>query len=223
MYHKTLVVGPFRCNCRIFVCTKTYQALIVDPGDEPDLILSSLAQIEQELGVSLRVSFLLHTHAHLDHVGATRAIKVRLKKSQIALHAADLPLYLQLKHQGKLFGIELEDPLPVEHFLEDEEILSVGELKLSVLHTPGHSPGSVCFRLHENSMLGIQESLLTGDTLFYDSVGRTDLLGGNQNQLFRSIQNRILSLEDEIKICPGHGKESTIGRERRFNPFLASH
>src|SRR5262249_4007152 len=130
------------------------------------------------------------------------------------------PLYLALRQQGSLFGFSYDDPLPVDHYLEDGEMFSVGEFKFSVIHTPGHSPGSVCLRMHEDSANGIPETLYSGDTLFQGSVGRTDLWGGDQDQMFRNIRQRILTLDDDIRVCPGHGPETRIGVEKRGNPFL---
>jgi glyoxylase-like metal-dependent hydrolase (beta-lactamase superfamily II) len=172
------------------------------------------------------VRYLLQTHGHLDHVGAVRPVKEALGHQtagvspKIALHRGDEPLYLALKQQGALFGIHYEEPLPIDHYLEDGEDIRVGELRFSVLHTPGHSPGSVCLRLHENSRLGMPETLFSGDTLFQGSVGRTDLWGASQDQMFRSIRERILSLDGDTRVCPGHGPETRIGVEKRENPFL---
>jgi glyoxylase-like metal-dependent hydrolase (beta-lactamase superfamily II) len=138
----------------------------------------------------------------------------------IALHRGDEPLYLNLKSQGQMFGIQFEEPLPIDHYLEDGEELRVGDLKFSILHTPGHSPGSVCIRLHQDSALGIPEAVLSGDTLFQNSVGRTDLWGSSQDVMFKSIFDRILKLDDDTRVCPGHGADTRIGIEKQSNPFL---
>lgn len=222
---KNLVVGPFQCNCRLLACPRTGQAVVVDPGDDPEQILTALAGAKVPSGAPIQVRYLLHTHGHLDHVGAARPVKASLGRQpelapRIALHKGDEPLYLALKTQGALFGIEYEDPLPVDHYLEDGEELKIGDLRLSVLHTPGHSPGSVCLRLHEDKGQGIPETLFSGDTLFQGSVGRTDLWGANGDQMFRSIRGRILTLDDDTRVCPGHGPETRIGVEKRGNPFL---
>ncbi len=220
MLDKTIVVGPFQCNCRLLACPKTGEAVLVDPGDEPQRILDELKGARTPLGAPIQVRYFLHTHAHLDHIGGTRDVKLALGRGTIALHRADEFIYRQLKMQGQLFGLEYEDPLPVDHFLEDGEEISVGSLKLSVLHTPGHSPGSVCLRLHENSEAGAPESLFSGDTLFAGSIGRTDLWGGDTDLLLSSIRNRIFTLDGETRLCPGHGPESRIGIEKRENPFF---
>ncbi len=225
---KNVVVGPFQCNCRILVCPRTGDAAAIDPGDEPAKILAAIRQTRwtNSAGESVapRLKYLLHTHGHLDHIGGTRAVRETLTKEgaapTIALHRADEPLYEKLREQGQLFGIRYEDPLPVEKFLEDGEEIALGALKLSVLHTPGHSPGSVCLRLHEDSALSVPETLYSGDTLFQGSVGRTDLWGANGDQMFRSIRQRILTLDDDTRVCPGHGGETKVGIEKRENPFL---
>ena len=223
-----MVVGPFQCNCRLFVCPRSGDALLVDPGDEAQKILNHLHQIRMGNGQKITVKYLLQTHGHLDHIGATREVKQELMAlsptggvgPQIALHRGDEMLYQALKMQGGLFGFDYQDPLPIDHYLEDEEVLRVGDLKFSILHTPGHSPGSVCVRLHEDQALGAQELLLSGDTLFQGSVGRTDLWGADQTQMFKSIHQRILTLDEDTQVCPGHGPDTFIGIEKRENPFL---
>lgn len=226
MFEQTLVVGPFQCNCRLFACSRTGEAVLVDPGDEADRIISKLQDLKTPKGLPIRIKYLLHTHGHLDHIGATATVHRSLTQSdvkneaKIALHRGDEELYLNLKMQGRLFGFEFGDPLPIDHYLEDEEKLVIGDLKFSIIHTPGHSPGSVCFRLHEDSGAGISETLLSGDTLFQGSVGRTDLWGGDQELMFKSIRQRILALDEDTRVCPGHGPNTLIGREKRENPFL---
>jgi hydroxyacylglutathione hydrolase len=229
MLEKTIVVGPFQCNCRIWVCPRTGECVVVDPGDESARILKELQNIRTPAGNPLKVKYLLHTHGHLDHIGAAGPLLKALGPSSsaepqsrpiIALHRGDEPLYLNLKNQGQLFGLEYEEPLPIDHFLEDGEELRVGDLKFSILHTPGHSPGSVCIRLHQDTALGIPEAVLSGDTLFQSSVGRTDLWGANQDVMFKSIFDRILKLDDDTRVCPGHGGDTRIGIEKKSNPFL---
>lgn len=218
---KTWVVGPFQCNCRLVACLRTGEAALVDPGDEAAKILKNLEGIRTPSGAPLKVKYLMHTHGHLDHVGGTRGVKQgRAEAPRVLLHRGDEPLYQNLIQQGQLFGLKYDEPLPVDEYLEDGQDLQVGELKLSVIHTPGHSPGSVCLRLHEDSAAGTRESLFSGDTLFQGSVGRTDLWGANQDQMFESIHSRILTLDDDTLVCPGHGPDSRVGIEKRSNPFL---
>ena len=147
MIDKTIVVGPFQCNCRLIACPRTGEALLVDPGDEPARILSALQSAKTPSGIPIRVKYLFHTHGHLDHIGGTRKVRESLSSEYsgqensnrpvIALHRADEPLYRQLKMQGGLFGLKYDDPLPIDHFLEDGEELRVGDLRMNVLHTPG--------------------------------------------------------------------------------------
>lgn len=183
--------------------------MIVDPGDEPERILAAVR------AQNLDVKYLLHTHAHFDHVGATGAVRKALS-APTCLHAGDEDLYKNLPLQGKMFGIPLDAPPPLEKRIEDAETLRFGDYTLEVLHTPGHSPGSVCFRVTGNS----EELVLSGDTLFQLSVGRSDLWGGDHRTLVRSIRERLFILEDEIAVHPGHGPSTTIGVEKRMNPFL---
>lgn len=222
---RTLVVGPFQCNCRVLACPETGEALVVDPGDEPQEILSFLEGCRTPTGAPIRVKYLFHTHAHLDHIGGTRDVKQGLEaatqvQSKILLHRDDEQLYRALKMQGQLFGMSYEEPLPVDEFVADEQSLEVGKLRFSVIHTPGHSPGGVCLRLHEDSALGAPESVFSGDTLFQGSVGRTDLWGGDTDTLIRSIKTRLLTLDGDTRVCPGHGPETRMGVEKRENPFL---
>lgn len=226
MIERTVVVGPFQCNCRLIVCPNTGEAALIDPGDEPGEILAALRAAAEEEGRPIRVKHLLHTHAHLDHIGATRDVKEALSEAQgevvpeIWLHPADEPLYNALVQQGAMFGLPRREPLPLDRRFEDEQDLSVGNIHLSVLHTPGHSPGGVCIRLHEDSAAGTRETLYSGDTLFFGSVGRTDLPGGDMRRLLGSIRNRILTLDDDTRVCPGHGPDTKVGVEKRMNPFL---
>lgn len=233
---KNVVVGPFQCNCRILVCPKTGEAAVIDPGDEPAKIVRAIEgmAIDGKLdpGVKIQVKWLLHTHAHLDHIGGTRGVHETLvsgantpaagaaSAAKIALHRDDLFIYEKLKEQGMLFGIRYDDPLPPDHFLSHEETLEVGALKFSVIHTPGHSPGSICLRMHEDSAIGVRETLYSGDTLFQGSVGRTDLWGADGDQMFRSIRERILVLDGDTRVCPGHGPDTQVGAEKSENPFL---
>lgn len=227
---RTVVVGPFQCNCRLLVCPHTGHGFLVDPGDEPQKILAEIQNAEKDLGRPIQIQALLHTHAHLDHIGGTRGVKKALLErttgtspghlAEIRLHAADQPLYQALQTQGQMFGLSYEDPLPVDRFLEDGEPLLFGSLRLEVIHTPGHSPGGVSLKLKDDSTLKIPETVFTGDTLFQGSVGRTDLWGADADQMFKSIRTRLLVLDGDTRVCPGHGPESSIAIEKRSNPFL---
>lgn len=218
-FEKNIVVGPFQCNCRILVCPETGEAALIDPGDEPTKIIAALELLPN----NPKLKWIFHTHAHLDHIGGTRGVVEGLGADptrQLALHRDDLFIYEKLKEQGQLFGMKYDDPLPINRFLEHDEEIRVGTLRFSVIHTPGHSPGGVCLRLHEDSGIAVKETVFSGDTLFQGSVGRTDLWGADSDQMIRSIRERLLTLDGDTRVCPDHGGESKIGIEKRENPFL---
>lgn len=222
---KTVPVGQLMCNCQLLVCPETHEAILVDPGDEPEVILAEIKKAEAELGGNIRIKALFHTHAHFDHIGATRKVKEHFLKAgieapQIFLHQADEFMYNMLPQQGAMFGFQQEAPLPIDQYFQDEQTLQFGKLKFTVLHTPGHSPGGVCFHLHEDSGLAIPEVVFTGDTLFRESVGRSDLWGGDGDLLVKSIHDRLLTLDDDTIAWPGHGPSTLIGYEKKKNPYL---
>jgi hydroxyacylglutathione hydrolase len=213
MLHHTLPVGPLQCNCQILIDPISRNAVLIDPGAEPGKIIAHLEAQEATLGAKIQVMGLLHTHAHFDHFGATRAVKEHfLDAPEIFLHSQDLKLYQALVKQGERFGIPMSEPLPVDRFVLDEEILQFGAIKLQVIHTPGHSPGGVCF--HCDGLL------FSGDTLFKESVGRTDLWGGDEATLKKSIQDRLFHLDQDTVVYPGHGPTSSVGFERKMNPYV---
>ncbi|MDC4226512.1 MAG: MBL fold metallo-hydrolase [Candidatus Manganitrophus sp.] len=206
MIVESFPVGPFQCNCVILACEETRTAVVFDPGDESDEILGSLARHQ------LNAIFLLHTHAHLDHIGATDVVRTKTG-AVTGLHEEDMPLCENLHIQAALFGLPTPPVPPIDRFLKHGDSFSFGKEKVEVIHTPGHTPGSLSFYVPAFG-------LLTGDTLFAGSVGRTDLWGGSHPTLIHSIQKRLLSFPDETAVLPGHGRRTTIGRERRSNPFL---
>lgn len=207
MIVETLAVGPLGCNCTILGCPETRNAIVVDPGGDTDRIEAILDRH------GLTPKALLLTHAHFDHVLGTADLKARFG-TEILLHPDDLPLYEGLPMQGSFFGFSLPEPPRVDRFVADGERLTVGSRTGEVIHTPGHSPGSICFHV------GDERLLLTGDTLFAGSIGRTDLWGGNYPAILRSIRERLLPLPPETRVIPGHGPETTIGQELLTNPFL---
>ncbi len=233
---RTVPVGRLQCNCQILVCPLTLEAVLVDPGDEPKKILSEIEAIEKQLretkpDAKIKVKALFHTHAHFDHIGATKAVKeffqARANEDggqstvpQIFLHKADETMYLKLKMQASMFGFEGTDPLPIDQYFENEQKLKVGSMKFTIIHTPGHSPGGVCMRMHEDSATAIPETVFTGDTLFKGDIGRADLWGGDEPTLIRSIRNRLLVLDGDTIAWPGHGASSTIGLEKSSNPYI---
>ncbi|HVR72377.1 MAG TPA: MBL fold metallo-hydrolase [Vicinamibacteria bacterium] len=203
-------VGALRCNCTILGDPEKGEAIVVDPGDEVDKILAALRQH------GLRCTAILNTHAHIDHVGANHALK-EATGARLMLHEADLPLYDNLRMQSQWMGGLIPEPprAEVDEHLAHGDRVHAGAVAAEVLHTPGHTPGSLCFRLD-----GQEPLVLSGDTLFAGSIGRTDLWGGDFDQEIASIRRHLLTLDDATRVVPGHGPETTVGGERRRNPFL---
>jgi glyoxylase-like metal-dependent hydrolase (beta-lactamase superfamily II) len=203
MILETLALGDYQANCYIYASEDTKRGFIIDPGDEPEVIINRI----KELG--LNVDFIILSHGHPDHTGALKQVK-EATKAPIAMHSGDARL-LKDRLLHSLLGFPHSDVTP-DRLLMDGEILTAGGLNLRVLHTPGHSPGCIC-------LLG-DGLVFTGDTLFNMGVGRTDLPGGDTHLLMASIHDRLLSLPDSTRVYPGHGPASTIGDERHENPFL---
>lgn len=204
-----LTVGRLACTCTILVDPVSGEAIVVDGGAEPERVLARLA----DLGA--RATTFVHTHAHIDHIGAYADLHDRTGAPGL-LHAADVDLYGALAHQARLLGLPGARAIPLGGDLRDGDRLRVGEAELEVLHTPGHTPGSVSFavRLHGAT------TLLSGDTLFAGAIGRWDLGGSSAEAIVRSIRGRLLVYPDATVVVPGHGPQTTIGRERTSNPFL---
>lgn len=210
MIFETVVVGSFQCNCTIVACEKTKEAVIIDPGDEAYKIMEVIKHYD------LKVKYLLHTHAHLDHIMATREIKEKTG-AEIVLHKADNNIYNNLLMQAGMFGFKVKEPLKVDKFINHDESIQTGEsIDTKVIHTPGHSPGSVCYHFNKEE----KPFLFSGDTLFQQSIGRTDLWEGNHRQLLNSIKDRIFSLSEDTVVCPGHGNKTTVWEEKKKNPFF---
>lgn len=207
MHIQTLVVGPFQANCYLLEFPQSGNVLLIDPGDESEVITARLSSRKADPTMALL------THGHLDHIAGLSGL-IRHYRLPILLHSADLALYQKLKEQGRWFGLTFSDPPPVTRCLEDGEEIVSDPIRLRVLHTPGHSPGGVCYSIPEEKLL------FSGDTLFAGSIGRSDLEGGDEELLLSSIRQKILSLPDETRVFPGHGPETTVGRERRNNPYL---
>ena len=206
---ETFPVGPLQCNCSIVVDEATREAVVIDPGDEPERILAALA------AAKVRPVALLHTHAHLDHITGTRRVS-EITKAPIRLHASDRPLYEALPEQAALFGFRVEAPRPLDTPLSDSEVIRFGRSALRAIHTPGHTPGSTCFALE-----GDEPLLFSGDTLFRRSIGRTDLRGGDTEAILTSIREKLFVLRGDIPVICGHGPGTTIDEEKRLNPFAA--
>ena len=207
MIHEILVVGPLQCNCSILGDEVSGEAIVVDPGDDIPRIMALLARH------SLTVKQILVTHAHIDHIAGAARLK-QLTGAPVLYNQRDLPLVKMMDMQAGWLGIETPEVQAPDDTLDDGRIIAITGLTGSILHTPGHTQGSVCLHLPAQSLL------LAGDTLFAGSVGRTDLPGGDGPMLIRSIHERLLPLPDETVVIPGHGQRTTIGDERESNPFL---
>ena len=214
--HQVIPVGVFQANCNILADESTKTAIVIDPGDEPGRIL----EVVRELGA--RVTHLLHTHCHLDHITGTRPVREETGAA-ILIHPKDRFLYDGLKAQYasmvRLFGVGLgegDDPLPADGKLADGASIPLGKSRIKVLHTPGHTPGSCSFLLEGPD----GPRLFSGDTLFAGAIGRTDLEGGDTDLELESIKTRLLTLDPETVVFPGHGPSTRIGVEREQNPWL---
>jgi glyoxylase-like metal-dependent hydrolase (beta-lactamase superfamily II) len=206
---ETFPAGPLGCNCSIVVDPATKRAVVIDPGGDLDLIRERL----DALGAT--VSSIVHTHTHVDHVGATAPLQ-RLTGATASIHEGDRFLYDLLPVQSAMIGVPSVEKAEIEGDLVDGRAVTAGGVELGVLHTPGHTPGSVCFSLKTAEGLVV----FAGDTLFQRSIGRTDLWGGDGDAILRSIKGKLLALDDGTKVITGHGPSTTIGAERRANPFL---
>jgi hydroxyacylglutathione hydrolase len=207
MILETFPVGPLRCNCTILGDELTHEAVVVDPGDNLPEILSRL----QKHGLTLRQSVV--THAHIDHVGGAALLK-KVTGAPVFLNKHDLELLGAMEMQAGWLGVPTPEVAPPDASADDHTKIGLATLPAEVIHTPGHTPGSICL------LFPGQNLLLAGDTLFAGSIGRTDLPGGDGRQILRSLRERLLVLPDTTRVLPGHGPETTIGEERQSNPFL---
>ncbi|GAI29399.1 unnamed protein product [marine sediment metagenome] len=204
MILKKVVVGPLGSNCYIVGSESNKEGMIIDPGDEAEVILRKV----KDLGLEIRSIVL--THGHIDHIGALKEVK-EATGAEVAIHT-DEAKSLQGQSSSTLLGLAYPTPLPPDRLLQDGDSLDISDLHFWVLHTPGHSPGGIC--------LSGEGVVFSGDTLFNCGIGRTDLPGGNSSQLMNSIHTKLIVLPDSTIVYPGHGPETTIGTERRGNPFL---
>ncbi|MDP3880127.1 MAG: MBL fold metallo-hydrolase [Dehalococcoidales bacterium] len=205
MIIEKLEVGAYAANCYIVSDGTSREGIVIDPGAEAGRILRRV----KDMGLNIKAIVL--THGHIDHVGAVQEVK-EATGAEVAIHADDAGILQTSSPLSAMLGIPVEMSAPPDRLLEDGDSLTAGKLLLSVIHTPGHTPGGIC--------LLAEQSVFTGDTLFNSSIGRTDLGGGSYDQLIGAIQSKLMTLPDDTAVYPGHGPETTIEAERRLNPFL---
>lgn len=206
LWKKSLVTGELKVNCYLLGCEATGQAMVIDPGGKAPRILEILAEN------NFKLKMVVNTHGHFDHIGGNQAL-VTETQAELLIHPADLPILRGASEHAMRFGCQPIEPSPEPtRLLQDGDIVELGDFQFQVIHVPGHSPGGIC-------LLG-EGFLFAGDNLFAGSIGRTDLPSGDQGALMKALRDRILTLPDEIIVCPGHGPETSIGRERRTNPYL---
>jgi len=204
---KTLVVGPIQSNCYIIGCERTREAAVIDPGGDADRILITLAKDR------LRCVYIINTHGHFDHSADNKRLK-EVTGAQLLIHYADAPMILHQSMNRGMWGTHLENSPPPDRYLNEGDIITFGDISLKVLNTPGHSPGSIS--------LVTDKIVFVGDTLFAGSIGRTDFPGGDHEGLLRNVRKKIFTLGDDVVVYPGHGPKTTVGRERKTNPFFTA-
>ena len=208
MIIETFPVGLLQCNCTILGDEETREAIVIDPGDDADTIVEALEKKD------LKPKQIICTHTHIDHVGAIDDLQQKFGVPA-AIHKADLFLLDKLDEQAQFSGFPVPKRGVIDNFVQYGGAIGCSGIELGVLHTPGHTPGSTTFHLP-----GDRNILFAGDTLFMRSIGRTDLWGGSYPEIIRSIQNKLMTFDDDTLVISGHGQATTIGQERRHNPFL---
>lgn len=205
MIIKDLTVGPIMANCFILGCDTTKEAVVIDPGDESNRILMALA------GLKLKVKYIINTHGHFDHVGANKKIK-DATGADLLIHSLDVPMLAHLSASASAWGLQSDDSPPPDRTIKDGDEIKFGNIILKVIHTPGHTQGGIS--LYSDGFVFV------GDTLFAGSIGRTDFPGGDFDTLISSIRKKLFVLGDDVRVFSGHGPETTIGDEKRHNPFV---
>jgi len=229
LIHEIIPVGLLQCNCSILGDPESREAIVIDPGDEVDRILAVLHRH------GLKVRAIVSTHTHIDHVGGLAALH-RATGAPVLIHEDDLALYRSLDMQAQWLGVPTPEVIRLPEFVKEGDTLRWGDFAAQVLHTPGHTQGSISLVVGSGAVLGSEANvpdsiatkkrdlgesrLIAGDTLFQGSIGRTDLPGGSYPQIISSIREKLLVLPDHTIVYPGHGEATTIGAEREFNPFL---
>ena len=208
MIHEILPVGMLQCNCSILGDEASREAIVVDPGDEIEQILAILARHH------FRLKYIVITHAHIDHIGGAKKLK-EITGAPVYMNEQDLELYRHIDVQASWIGVPTPEATVIDVMLREGDEIQCGDIQATVMHTPGHTQGSVCLLLE-----GAPNKLLAGDTLFRESIGRTDLPGGDFAQIMQSLKEKLLALDDSTIVVPGHGPVTTIGHEREWNPFL---
>jgi hydroxyacylglutathione hydrolase len=201
-----LVVGTIQSNCYILGCERTRQAAVIDPGGDVDKILLALAKDK------LICVYIINTHGHIDHCAENKRLK-EVTQAQLVIHRADASMITHQSAGEAMWGMKVENSPPADRYVEEGDVITFGDISLNVFHTPGHTRGGIS--------LATDRMIFVGDTLFAGSIGRTDFPGGDYAGLIRSIRGKILTLGDDVTIYPGHGPKTTVGRERRSNPFFA--
>jgi glyoxylase-like metal-dependent hydrolase (beta-lactamase superfamily II) len=218
LIHITIPVGLLQCNCSIIGDPVTREALVIDPGDEVNRILALLGRHK------LTVKAIVSTHAHIDHVGGLAKLH-QYTGAPVLMHRDDLQLYQGMDVQAAYLGVATPDLTDIDQLLKEGDVLRWGGFEARVIHTPGHTPGSVCLYLpHDAGNITVPApQLFAGDTLFAGSVGRTDLWGGSMEQILDSLRLKLMQLPEETVVYPGHGVLTTIGEEKQSNPFVKPH
>ena len=207
MIHKIFPVGWLQCNCSVIGDEKTHEAMVIDPGDQIEEILEVLRQEK------LTLKQIVITHAHIDHVGGAMKLKAATG-APILMNQNDYALLKMLDMQAAWVGVPSPGEVKVDEAISQGRVLKIGEISSNVIHTPGHTEGSICL------YFPVEKKLIAGDTLFAGGIGRTDLPGGSMDKIMRSLHTQVLALPDETEVVPGHGPVTTIGEERETNPFL---
>jgi len=215
LIHITLPVGMLQCNCTIIGDPLTREALVIDPGDEVTRIMDLLGRHK------LTVKAIVSTHAHIDHVGGLSKLH-RFTGAPVLMHQEDLPLYQAMEMQAAFLGVAAPEITSIDDWLKEGDTLRWGDYEARIIHTPGHTPGSVCLYVPQEAgtIKLVAPQLYAGDTLFAGSIGRTDLWGGSMDQIMDSLRGKLLQLPDTTIVYPGHGPTTTIRNERHSNPFL---